>query len=707
MYFFFKTMFQYPKRLAYIQLLFACIAIVFSYGCKPASGKDDHPEYFSAVFKSYDSLPNEMRPAGIAMLDSALKNFAVAGDGDKLEIYSRKTFFYLEVSKDYEKAFAVADSMLLIAQPRIAEQRFAVFYANALFKKGDTYSAAKNYSKAIEYFLLGKQVVVTRIKDKCALAGYSGRIANIIFRQGRYLTAARYYLEGYNEEATCQKDRYLKFVYMQGNLNNVGTCYYNAGVYDSASYYFKRALDFINKTAGDFPDKKVFTITAKAVVYGSFARVADKQGRFAEAEQLYLKSINDVMKEDVDYGRATQLDLAAMYIRQDSLNKAEKLLKEINPNFTHSLVGSGILRWSRLMANLYDKKQEPVISHRYLQKYLFVKDSIDEREKVLPGLDVGRELENREQKAMNELLKKENELKSLYLLVSIIASIMAVVIVLLIWFNLRRSASHVKQLEDLNVQVQQKNENLQQLNDEILQKNEDLQKAFVSLEQSHKENTRITRIVAHDLKNPISGIYNLVYAMLRKEQPESLKEVLELIQDACANSMRLIKDLLSEKKKLAVAKQENVDMLRLLEYCIELLQPKASEKNQQLLLHAEPVSLLVNRQKMWRVASNILTNAIKFSPADSVIEVTLEKKEASILVSVKDNGIGIPAELQDKIFSLSPDALRSGTAGEESYGLGLAISRKIVEEHHGRLWFESQDGKGTVFYVELPLNGQW
>jgi len=100
----------------------------------------------------------------------------------------------------------------------------------------------------------------------------------------------------------------------------------------------------------------------------------------------------------------------------------------------------------------------------------------------------------------------------------------------------------------------------------------------------------------------------------------------------------------------------------------------------------------------------LVTNAIKFSPAGADISVRLEVKPDTVIVIVKDNGIGIPAEVKENIFDMFTRAKRAGTAGEQSYGLGLAISKQIVEAHGGRIWYESEQGKGTIFFVELPLN---
>jgi len=74
-----------------------------------------------------------------------------------------------------------------------------------------------------------------------------------------------------------------------------------------------------------------------------------------------------------------------------------------------------------------------------------------------------------------------------------------------------------------------------------------------------------------------------------------------------------------------------------------------------------------------------------------------------VRISVKDHGIGIPPEMKDKIFDMFTEAKRSGTAGEQSFGLGLAISKQIVEAHGGRIWFESRQGKGTTFFIDLPI----
>jgi signal transduction histidine kinase len=230
-----------------------------------------------------------------------------------------------------------------------------------------------------------------------------------------------------------------------------------------------------------------------------------------------------------------------------------------------------------------------------------------------------------------------------------------------------------------------------------------LQNALNSLEQSQADNTRMMQIVAHDLRNPIGGITSVVSLMLEEQdRPEDDRAMLELIKTSGQNSLELVSDLLQVHTHAKELKKEPVDLNQMLHYCIDLLRFKAEAKRQQIELHAVPITVSANQEKIWRVVSNLIANAIKFSPAGAKIMIQLEQKLHHILITVKDHGIGIPIEMQDKIFDMFTEAKRSGTAGEQSFGLGLAISKQIVEAHGGTIWFESKENNGTTFFVKLP-----
>ncbi|MCJ0743725.1 sensor histidine kinase [Pedobacter montanisoli] len=285
----------------------------------------------------------------------------------------------------------------------------------------------------------------------------------------------------------------------------------------------------------------------------------------------------------------------------------------------------------------------------------------------------------------NKLLSKKNEQKT-GLLIALGISLMVTVFALFKLWNNRKK--------------------LLNLNKKIWSQNSNMQKTLNALEQSQANNTRMMQIVAHDLRNPIGGIYSIASMMLDEDgRTKEDREGLEMIKTSGKLSLDLVNDLLLAHTKTNELEKEPVDLGDLLQYCVDLLRHKAALKEQQIDLQVNvTISVLANQEKLWRVVSNLIANAIKFSPNGSSIQVALQKEAEHALISVKDNGIGIPKEIASKIFDMFTDAKRIGTAGEQSFGLGLAISKQLVEAQGGKLWFESEPESGTIFYVELPIN---
>ena len=241
------------------------------------------------------------------------------------------------------------------------------------------------------------------------------------------------------------------------------------------------------------------------------------------------------------------------------------------------------------------------------------------------------------------------------------------------------------------------------MNKTISDQNEQLQNTLSALEQSQADNTRMLKVVAHDLRNPIGAMTSVANMMLEDEhRDENDRMLLDLLKTSGENSLELVNDLLLMHTRAEELTREPVDMQQLLQYCVSLLHFKAQEKMQQVHLKAAHVVIRINREKIWRVISNLISNAIKFSPNGARISVLLEVKTGKVQIRVEDQGIGIPDELKDRIFDMFTAARRAGTAGEQSFGLGLSISRQIVEAHGGTIWYESTAGSGSTFFVELP-----
>ncbi len=117
-----------------------------------------------------------------------------------------------------------------------------------------------------------------------------------------------------------------------------------------------------------------------------------------------------------------------------------------------------------------------------------------------------------------------------------------------------------------------------------------------------------------------------------------------------------------------------------------------------------PPSVLLDPVKTEQVLNNLISNAVKFSHPGSQVAIGLDQQEDQVVISVRDEGQGIPADELDRLFKWFGRTSVRGTEGERSTGLGLAIARRIVEGHQGRMWVESQVGEGSTFYVALPIH---
>jgi len=132
----------------------------------------------------------------------------------------------------------------------------------------------------------------------------------------------------------------------------------------------------------------------------------------------------------------------------------------------------------------------------------------------------------------------------------------------------------------------------------------------------------------------------------------------------------------------------------------------SDKKNIRIIFNppSKEIIVPVDSGQFEQVMNNMISNAVKYSMSNTTVEVTIEKKGNEIVISVKDQGQGIPAPELEKLFKPFQKTSVKSTAGEQSTGLGLSIVKKIIEGHKGKISVESEVGKGSVFSVTLPVN---
>jgi signal transduction histidine kinase len=617
---------------------------------------------------------------------------------DHIDYYSYCNIIYNHAGQ-HDKSIEIADSMLRLlnnyAEDKVVATARVVAYnikADALFAKG-MYNDAYNY-----YFIAQKLAVESR--DSCSLRTYTYSLAMTLFRQQRYQQSAMRFIDAYNQSAPCPEDFNL-FYFKQEILDNIGLCYNALGKYDSAMLFYEKALNYINTRKDNYKHKLPMVFeAAKAVVYGNMAEVYMHQAKYDSAKLLYEYSININLRKGYTNSDAiiNQVKLADLYFNTGDVAKSKQTLDAIKAELDTIADKRVEMLWHKQMWRYSEHVHDSVQGFRHLRMYTLMNEDYVNGRKDLMETDLDMRVKDLEKQYKINLLIKDKKQQRIFLIVAIVAALMAVAIILLVWRNARRSRRNFREISAANNTI----------NEQKVQ----LQGALEELQNKEKDKTRILRSVAHDVMNPIAAIVSLTDILFYEK--ESLNEeqvhVINLIREASANSLNLSKDIIeaAEQHDDKSAEKEDTDINLLVARAVELLNFRALSKRQQIFTKYPPQHIMakVYKDKIRRVINNLVANAIKFSYEGTVINVVLEQKGDMVHISVQDSGIGIPAKNLPHIFDVFTDARQAGTHGEMTHGLGLSISMQIAKAHNGDIWVESEEGKGATFHFEFPVKGE-
>ena len=224
--------------------------------------------------------------------------------------------------------------------------------------------------------------------------------------------------------------------------------------------------------------------------------------------------------------------------------------------------------------------------------------------------------------------------------------------------------------------------------------------------------SRFMRVAAHQLRAPLSAINSLLTVVLRSYEALGEEKRLEMVQRA-ENRTRLMLDLLSDLLALSRLRdardqkpaRQLIAFDDLLRRVVALYSTQSEQKQQTLesRLEAGSAQVLGDPDRLRDVLSNLVSNAVKYTPEGGRVTVASRADGAEVVLEVADTGIGIPLEDQKHLFEEFFRASNAREFVQEGTGLGLSIVREIVQAHDGKITFDSQPGQGTRFTVTLPL----
>jgi two-component system sensor histidine kinase VicK len=219
----------------------------------------------------------------------------------------------------------------------------------------------------------------------------------------------------------------------------------------------------------------------------------------------------------------------------------------------------------------------------------------------------------------------------------------------------------------------------------------------------------VLEILSHDLAGPLSILQSLAGVLASKVKPyenQEVNQMIELMIDSCKRNVKLIREFVANEfleSSEVVLKKQRINIVERFKQVIEEYKNAENAIAKTFLFHYsnEPIFVDIDDVKFMQIINNLVSNAIKFTPDDGEISLRIEEKDNTVLFVVADNGIGIPADLQPVLFDKFSKARRTGLRGEESTGLGMSIIKNLVNWHGGKIWFESEENKGSTFYIEL------
>lgn len=585
-----------------------------------------------------------------------------------LRILQLKQLF-LEKAGELEAALILANELILQSSSDPAFQNIQI---ESLFNKGNISFKLGQYQTAFQAYFNARKLIQS--PDSCDLGFYDYSLAMVAYRQKNFATALDLFQRAAINYKACVP-QFSNYIRLQEIMSNVGLCYINLNQPDSAIVWYKKAKHRLYHSRTRSETEANMHRVALAVLSGNIGVALARKGDLEGAEAAIKEEIavNLQPKGDRAHLVYTVNELCEVLLKYQKLDEMHAYLQLLDslPELRQADFPS--YRFYHHQAQYHMRKGYNTLAVAYVDSFLQKYEALRKEDRTLFRTDLDRSMRILESEyQLNKARQAASivEQRSTYVLLLLASLVLLTVLFLYGWLMGRK-----------------KNRALKMLN---------------------QEKDKMLRVVAHDLRNPIAAIYSLSELNLPTEKTTALAEDWRLIKQASSGALDLIQEMLVATDVNDLHQKEKLSRVSVNQLCsdtVTLIQYQASEKNISLAFKslAADVQVEVTAERMRRAITNLLTNAIKFSKPGSEVVLQIELNEKGVLISVSDEGIGIPASFKEKIFQSFTSVKRSGTGGEMAYGLGLSIVKEIVESQKGQIWYISSEGLGSTFYIQLPL----
>ena len=621
-----------------------------------------------AVVPQKDSVQAELKKSSEDLngLQKLLKSYRAAGDSlsaglalDQIGKYYNLNSNYILAIKYYQDA------------AKIQKNLNKSDYTNTLVSLATNCRRIGAYSSASDYLFEALRIIENS-PEKDSPEGLKQRtyILNGIGNVYKYLNDGDQ-AEKYFRQSLAIDEKIGNELGQSMNWNTIGTIYEYRKQYDSAYVMYNRGLEHNNKSGSK---------NGAGICYNRLAQLAELQGKPDEAEKYYLKAFDVLTKSKDDWNLAkTTCNLGRIYIDKGEFAKGKSLLEESERLVAGNSSYGHLHDIHANLAELYERQGQYKKANDELKLCVAYRDSSFNQKSGQEVAQTRLRYEQEKSQQVIDQMVQENEHEKgvrnriIYIALGVFLILLAILTFIYIYARLQRKR-----------------------NQELAQMNAVKNKFF--------------SIISHDLKNPVASQKQVLEMLV--ENFDSLDK--SVVKQQCTelyNSSSSLLDLLTSLLnwcRLEAGKITNepvrINIRDVAEESVRILEEQSKLKKIEIKNEIpEDAFAFADRNIVSTVIRNLVSNAIKYSYEGGSIEIaSCSQDNEKVRVCITDHGTGIDEKMLEKLYSIEGQGSVKGTAGEKGTGLGLIVSREMIELTGGKMYVESQKGKGSRFCFTIP-----
>ena len=633
---------------------------------------------------------------------------------------SLKILTLINISREYQyidlqKSIDFGEQAINLAEAENLLWGKAQSYSNI----GTYYNIRGDYATSIRYQDLSLNINI-QLKDSIRIAGNYTNLGNAYFSLGKYDEAYFFYTQSYRVanilgnqllraislhniagvfKELQQYERSFEYLKLSikisheihdleagaYNYNEIGDIYFHIGNYDSALSALTLSLKLVRERRLSLNDLEPSVLINIAKTLLSQNEYETALAYYDSAYALYVKNGNKFGQAEIKLGQG------AVYVKEKKYEEALKLIEQ-SATVARQLNALTLeIKCFENLASLYERKGDYQKSLNFYKQHQQMQDSLFSQgmqTKLLQD-QIHFETESKEEqiKSLTRLEEhRKSEIKKQELIRNILVVLMALTGILL--FAVYRSGQRRIRINKL-----------------LLEHQEEIKRRSVELEQLNQVKDKFFSIISHDLRSPINALSGILDLMDKKEiTPQEFSQLNQELRIQFNHTKSLINNLLDwallqmDKLKIQV---EKIDLKELVDSNVTLLSALLLKKLAITNTITANTISLGDKNMINLVVRNLLMNAIKFSESGGEITISAQASNDNYTVAIKDNGVGIDPEIQKILFKKASVYSTRGTANEKGTGLGLILCKEFVERNGGKIWLESELGKGSTFYFTV------